>query len=226
MCSSDLVRLDLSAFVVRATICGDVPLLDPPRRQIAVQSGTSLRTADGTLWNPPPGSTAHSLRRLGLLKEDGSPTLRGQVVSRFQSGEGLVIAAALEAGNYPTTLIVRHLANLRGGHRFSDFADGPSQRLSLASREAFGHIDVEGYLEVGLCPGYGEGTFEALEAYKDSGLSAVRARTDEISRGDLERAFLEWQSLLRHILHASPPQHPRWPDLVRSAREVINTGIS
>ena len=70
-----------------------------------------------------------------------------------------MIAAALENVSYPAEDIVQHLANLRGGARFSDFADGPSLRLAACAREAYGHLDHEGYLEGGLCPGFGEGTY-------------------------------------------------------------------
>jgi hypothetical protein len=42
-----------------------------------------------------------------------------------------------------------------------------------------------------------------------------------LRRGDLERALLEWQSLLRHILDASDPQAPRWDDLRNAAAKAL-----
>lgn len=203
-------RLDLQKIPVEAIKVGDFALIDPPTRRVAVQNQTSYLLRDGSPWNPPPGSAAYWWRKLGLIEEDGRPSPRGRVVSRFQGGEGLMIAAALEDATYPVEDLVNHLANIRGGYRFHEFADGESQRLAMAARAQFGHVDVEGYLEAGLCPGFGEGTWEAMELYRSGGLRALGEDKGDISRGDLERASLEWKSLLRHVVHASDPGIERW----------------
>ena len=45
-------------------------------------------------------------------------------------------------------------------------------------------------------------------------------------RGNIERAILEWKSLLRHILHAADPVFPRWNELQAAARQVLDkTGL-
>jgi hypothetical protein len=53
-------------------------------------------------------------------------------------------------------------------------------------------------------------------------MRALEKETDSIRRGDIERATLEWKSLLRHILHAADPLFPRWNDLQAAARQVLN----
>ncbi len=215
------VRLDLCDWPLPVLQVENSFLFDPPTRRVAVRNETSYRREDGGVWNPPPGSAAFAWRRLGLVDESGIPTSRGRIMSRFQAGEGLMIAAALEDRRYPVEDIVCHMANLRGGYRFQDFADGTSQRLAFAARSVFGHIDLDGYLEAGLCPGFGEGTWEALEKFRQGGMRAIVTETQELSRGDLERADLEWRSLLRHVVHASDPDSPRWPEFQAAAKRVL-----
>ncbi|MEI8293249.1 MAG: DEAD/DEAH box helicase [bacterium] len=211
-------RLSLERIPVLAVISTTgIALFDPPRRR--VESTPDVRSSDS--FAPPPGSAAHAWRKLGLVDDFGLPTPRGRLFSRFQGGEGLMIAAALEDVAYPVEDLVAHLANLRGGPRFMDFADGPSLRLATAAHEAFGHVDHAGYLEGGLCPGFGEGTWEALEWHRSGGMRALEKETDAIRRGDIERATLEWKSLLRHILHAADPIFPRWDELQAAARQAL-----
>jgi len=192
-------------------------LLDPPRRRVS----SLCEDGESPVFNPAPGSAANAWRKLGLVDESGAPTSRGRLFSRFQGGEGLMVAAALEDPAYPIEDIVAHLANLRGSPRFMDFADGPSHRLAAAAREIYGHVDHEGYLEGGLCPGFGEGTSEALSLHRSGGMRALEKETDSIRRGDIERATLEWRSLLRHILHAADPVFPRWNELQAAAQQAL-----
>ena len=213
-----MARLSMENVPVTALILPDgTALIDPPRRRV----NSSIDVGDSPIFNPPPGSAAYSWRKLGLVDENGTPTPRGRVFSRFQGGEGLMVAAALEDATYPIEDIVTHLANLRGGPRFMDFADGLSHRLASVAREIYGHVDHEGYLEGGLCPGFGEGTCEALSLHRSGGMRALEKETDLIRRGDIERATLEWKSLLRHILHADDPHFPRWNDLQAAARRSL-----
>lgn len=212
-----MARLSLSECPVEALrIEGHPPLLDPPRRRVEVMGSTG-----GEEFNPPPGSAAFVWQKLGLVDETGRPTARGRVFSRFQNGEGLMVAAALENASYPVEEIVQHLANLRGGARFLDFADGPSLRLAASARESYGHLDHEGYLESGLCPGFGEGTCEALHIHRSGGMRAIEKETELLRRGDLERARLEWCSLLRHIVHAADPGAGRWAELRAAAESAL-----
>ncbi len=218
-----MARLSLANIPVSAIILPDgTALLDPPRRRVS----SSFEVGESPVFNPAPGSAAYAWRKLGLVDDCGSPTPRGRLFSRFQGGEGLMVAAALEDLAYPVEDIVTHLANLRGGPRFMDFADGPSHRLAAVAREIYGHIDHEGYLQGGLCPGFGEGACEALSLHRSGGMRALEKETDSIRRGDIERAILEWKSLLRHLLHAEDPLFPRWDELQAAARQALEKPVS
>ena len=221
--SNLMARLSLANVPVSAIILPDgTALLDPPRRRVS----SSFEVGESPVFNPAPGSAAYAWRKLCLVDDCGAPTPRGRLFSRFQGGEGLMVAAALEDLAYPIEDIVTHLANLRGGPRFMDFADGPSHRLAAVAREIYGHVDHEGYLEGGLCPGFGEGTCEALSLHRSGGMRALEKETDSIRRGDIERAILEWKSLLRHLLHAEDPLFPRWDELQAAARQALEKPVS
>ncbi|HEV8543239.1 MAG TPA: DEAD/DEAH box helicase, partial [Verrucomicrobiae bacterium] len=73
------------------SVCSLVPIC----RALSTSTGTAL------LW-----------RRLKLINEEGKPTTRGRIVSFFQQGDGLAIAAALEDETYPLDELVYDLANL------------------------------------------------------------------------------------------------------------------
>jgi superfamily II DNA/RNA helicase len=216
--SNLMARLSLANVSVNSLVMPDgVILWNPPRRRVSALPAMD----ESSVFNPPVGSAAHAWRQLGLVDQSGAPTPRGRLFSRFQSGEGLMIAAALEDAKYPIDDIVSHLANLRGGARFVDFADGESQRMAVVAREIYGHVDHEGYLEGGLCPGFGEGTCEALSLHRSGGMRSLEKQTDAIRKGDIERATLEWRSLLRHIVHAADPVFPRWNELQAAARATL-----
>ena len=72
--------------------------LVPTCRKLLTVTGTAL------LW-----------RRLGLVDAAGVPTKRGQIVSFFQQGDGLAIAAALEDGSYPLDELIYDLADSTPG---------------------------------------------------------------------------------------------------------------
>jgi superfamily II DNA/RNA helicase len=216
--SNLMARLSLANVPVTSVVMPDgVVLWNPPRRRVSALPAVG----ETSVFNPPAGSAAHAWRQLGLVDQSGAPTPRGRIFCRFQGGEGLMIAAALEDTKYPIDDIVSHLANLRGGARFVDFAEGASQRMAVVAREIYGHVDHEGYLEGGLCPGFGEGTCEALSLHRSGGMRSLEKQTDAIRKGDIERATLEWRSLLRHIVHAADPVFPRWNELQAAARAAL-----
>ncbi|MEM0969984.1 MAG: hypothetical protein AAGJ31_11575, partial [Verrucomicrobiota bacterium] len=117
--------------------------------------------------------------------------------------------------------IALHLANLRAGHRFdADRGERyPSERLGMTCRQAYGTVDYTGYLHLGLPEGYGEGAAEALADHLSKG---KKSRTEGLGAGDVERAFVEWLSLLRHLIHAPDlPSFPRWEELRSDARKLV-----
>ena len=193
-------------------------LIDPPHRRVAVRAETHYGSFD-----PPPGSAAFAWRKLGLVDEKGSPTRRGLVFARFQGGEGLMVAAALEDRSYPLDELVWHLANLRGGYRFAvEDVDGGSSRFGSCARSLYGMVDYPGYLELGLCPNFGEGTAEIVEDLVTGRRRLAELTTVELSAGDIERAVVEWLSLLRHVVHARELDWDRWAALQRISGEFLD----
>lgn len=196
-------------------------LIDPPTRNVALEVETSYANAEGESIDAPEGSAAHAWRKLGLVDPSGHPTLRGQVFSRFQKGEGLMVAAALEDETYPIDELAIHLANIRAGHRFDEADGGESERLAAASRHCFGMVDYPGYLELGLCPGFGGGAAELLQEQLEGKKRTQSIRPENLSDGDIERAFVEWLSLLRHVAFAAPIGWNRWLELQSEARRLL-----
>ncbi|MCB1235542.1 MAG: hypothetical protein KDM91_10765, partial [Verrucomicrobiae bacterium] len=202
-------------------------LIDPPRREVAVEAETHYKDRDtGETRGSAAGSAARAWRKLGLTDEHGKPTERGTLFSFFQRGEGLAVAAGIEDESYPIDELLWHLVNLRAGYRFSmaDVAgEGHgSERLAAACRRAYGPVDYEGYLQLGVPPGYGEGAAEAVEAWLSGDLARKRDRSrlgddDEAGPGDIERAYIEWLSLLRHLRAAPTHPNPRWRALKDAA---------
>lgn len=200
-------------------------LLNPPVRIFHPRPELELEVpgaGGGEVFVPSRRSELRLWRELGLIDRLGFPTERGSIFSRFQDGEGLLIAAALEERDYPLQELVRDLANLRGGHRFADLPPRGSERLAASARARYGHRNLPGILCEGLCSGYGENTREALELREREGLENIRRFCPEVAAGDLERARLEWLSLLRHIERVAPPKSPRWADFVAAARAVTS----
>jgi len=211
----------------------DAPLHQPKERREVVLSETHLTDGiSGESIEAAPGTAVHAWRSLRLIEADGAPTRRGILASFFQGGEGLAVAAALEDPTYPTEDLVLHLANLRAGHRF-ELDSLPeldrlveslgSERLASACREAYGPVDHEGYLRLGLPEGYGEGAAEVISALLGGTLNRLLAFPGAIDfgLGDVERACVEWLSLLRHIAQAPEIEDERWLALRSAAAEEL-----
>lgn len=200
-------------------------LLGEPRR-VRVEVATSyIDAASGQPWHPAPGSAAQAWRQLGLIEADGNPTRRGQIFSFFHHGEGLAIAAALEDETYPLEELALHLANLRAGFRFAEDQSErwPSERLGFVCRQTYGPVDFPGYLRLGLPETYGDGAAEVVEARLEGhGLGRRGAAALAYGSGDVERATLEWLSLLRHLFHAPALNWARWEGLRQTARQVLD----
>lgn len=216
-----VARLDFSGVEVSGWRDGHGTfLLSPPSRQaypIECQTCPQLAVCEHELGRG--RSPARAWLQLGLIDPAGVPTRRGVLFSMFHNGEGLALAAALEDETYEIEALVADLANLRAGHRFSEHA-GASSRLAIACRATYGEADFEGYLERGLPVQYGDGAAEVL-ADTSGGRSAGHLLSPELRQGDIERARLEWHSLLRHIAHASDLEWPRWRELKRSVESRV-----
>jgi hypothetical protein len=162
-------------------------------------------------------------RQLGLIDETGTPTRRGILFSFFNNGEGLAIAAALEAADYPLDDLVFDLGNLRAGHRFSMDESQFGGRLALVCQQTFRRGDFAGYLEMGVPPAYGAGASEIIREVVENQTPRHRLVNELLRLGDIERAITEWRSLLRQIVDAPDLDWVRWQALKRMAARFANS---
>ncbi len=192
-------------------------LIDPPRREI--RNAECLTCPSLAACTNMTGATSAALawRDLGLVDAGGVPTRRGVIASFFQNGEGLAIAAALEDESYPIPEIVRDLADIRAGHRFSQDGSPFQGRLAAACVRAFGNASYEGVLELGLPPQFGGGAGVVLAEILARPATRQKYLSDELCPGDIERALLEWQSLLRRVASAPDTDWDRWMSLKQAA---------
>lgn len=157
---------------------------------------------------------------LGLIDPNAHPTRRGIIFSFFNHGEGLAVAAALEAENYPIEELLYDLANLRAGYRFNALALA-GRPLTAFCQEAYGTRSIPGYLGRGLPEDYGEGASEILYNTEHKSSRADAYLDDELSRGDIERARIEWRSLRHHIARAPDYDWHRWRELQIACKQSI-----
>jgi hypothetical protein len=191
-------------------------LLDPGKRVRSVHYDLGPLCEEAASSS---GTPAVLWYRLGLIDENAVPTRRGRLFSFFNHGEGLAIAAALEDEAYPVAELVYDLANLRAGHRFAPLGKG-SDRMAAVCRAAYGEATYDGYLEKGLPPAYGEGASEVLMLLEECPGRLPEVTGDDLSSGDVERAHLEWRSLLRHAAAAPDLDWDRWLDLKKRAGQL------
>ncbi len=158
-------------------------------------------------------SPAFAWRRLGLVERDGTPAERGVIFSFFNNGEGLAIAAALEEAGYPVDTLIFDLANLRAGHRFAEDESPFGGRLGALCQQVYERADHPGYLEMGVPVNYGAGASEVVREIIEHGGSKSKLLTASLRPGDIERALVEWRSLVRHIALAPDHPNPRWTAL-------------
>ena len=187
-------------------------LYEPPERSVDASGEGDFETLFG--GGAPAGSLAAQWRRFGLVDSRFAPTLRGRIVSFFSGGEGFAVAAALEDDSYAVGDLVFDLANLRAGGRFhlSQSRAGASPRLADCCRMKFFAENSPGALKAGVPIAYGDGASEIVrEVY--AGARAARFEEDLVLRGDIERVYLEWLSILRHIASLPSLDFPRWQQL-------------
>ena len=181
--------------------CGLVPNC----RQLSAATGAAL------LW-----------RRLGLVDAAGVPTLRGRVVSFFQQGDGLAVAAALEDTSYPLDELIYDFANLDAGFRFCGEDNRWAGRLAMACHQRYGLQSIPGYLENGVPPKYGAGAELIVAGIHRDPLSKHAWVNQFLGTGDIDRVIIEWRSMLRQIVHAPDLDWPRWRALQALARTLLN----
>lgn len=220
-------RIDFSAVKIQARrdSLGQA-LLDSPKREALplVCRGCSELEHDQTVEIV--ASPAFAWRRLGLVEPDGTPTRRGIVFGFFQAGEGLAIAAALEDETYPTDDLVFDLANIRAGARFAGEDSRLAGRLGALCQTVYERADHPGYLEMGVPVHYGAGASEVIRGLVENPGGRYRITSDLLRHGDVERALMEWRSLLRHIAGAPDLEWDRWHELKVRAEELLERSSS
>ena len=160
-------------------------------------------------------------KRLRLVQENGGPTRRGRVVSFFSQSYGLGIAAALEDESLPIDELVYELANLDAGYRFGNEENRWEGRIPIACRERYGDVTVPGYLDAGLPPRYGSGAEQVIAAMHANPADKANWVTELLGAGDIDRAVIEWRSLLRQIIHAPELDWMRWTELRKHAGTLL-----
>ena len=165
-------------------------------------------------------SPAFAWRRLGLVEPNGTPTRRGIVFGFFQGGEGLAIAAALEDETYPIEDLVFDLANIRAGPRFAGDDAPLGGHLGALCQRVYERADHPGYLEMGVPIHYGSGASEVIREVITNPTGRYKITSESLRHGDVERALMEWRSLVRHIAGAPDLEWDRWRALKAAAGEL------
>lgn len=196
-------------------------LLDPPEREALPMVCRDCPELGHDQTVEIVASPAYAWRRLRLVEPDGKPTQRGVLFGFFQGGEGLAIAAALEDETYPIEDLVFDLANIRAGPRFAEEDSPLAGRLGALCQQAYGRADYPGYLEMGVPVHYGSGASEVIRHVVRNPGGRYRLTSDVLRHGDVERALMEWRSLLRHIAAAPDLDWARWTELKASAHELL-----
>ncbi|MGV3755903.1 MAG: DEAD/DEAH box helicase [Verrucomicrobiota bacterium] len=171
---------------------------------------------------PSATGTALLWRRLGLVEASGKPTLRGRIVSFFQQGYGLAVAAALEDTAYPLNELIYDIANLDAGFRFCNEESRWGGRLPMVCHEKYGNQNIPGYLENGLPPKYGSGAETVVAGVHRNPASKAVWITDFLGVGDIDRVIIEWRSLLRQIAHSPKLEWPRYTEFQKMAKAILN----
>ena len=214
------LRLGHQAVPAHVDLSG-VALWRPQERQVVnpTCSGCGLYSECREL--KPATGVALLWKRLKLVEENGSPTRRGRVVSFFSQSYGLGIAAALEDESLPIDELVYELANLDAGYRFGNEENRWEGRIPIACRERYGDVTVPGYLDAGLPPRYGSGAEQVIAAMHANPADKANWVTDLLGAGDIDRAVIEWRSLLRQITHAPELDWTRWIELREHAGTLL-----
>ncbi|MGZ5021291.1 MAG: DEAD/DEAH box helicase [Chthoniobacterales bacterium] len=220
-------RLDFSSIEVEAVVDSlGKALHEPPLREAIPQVCRDCDQLEHDSTTSIINSPAYAWRRLGLVEQDGAVTKRGVIFSFFQGGEGLAIAVALEEETYPIDDLIFDLANIRGGPRFAGEDAPMGGRFGILCQRIYERADYPGYLEMGVPAHYGSGASEVIREVVENPAAKYRLTSDSLRTGDIERALMEWRSLLRHIVHAPDLEWDRWRKLKDAARHYVENTTS
>ncbi len=99
-------------------------------------------------------------------------------------------------------------------------------RLGILCQRVYDRGDFPGYLEMGVPAHYGSGAAEVIREVIEDPSAKNRLTGEALRHGDIERALMEWRSLLRHIVNAPPLNWDRWMELKETARHFIDSTTS
>lgn len=199
-----------------------VALWRPERREVPQPDCAACSLRSTCFELPTTTGVALLWRRLGLVDEHGVPSRRGRIVSFFSQGDGLAIAAGLEAEDYPLREMAYDLANLDAGFRFCGDENRWGGRLAEECHKNYGLRTIPGYLENGVPPKYGAGAERVVASVHVNPAHKHEWITDLLGPGDIDRIIIEWRSLMRRITHAPDVEWSRWKDLKQVARTLLN----
>jgi hypothetical protein len=221
------LRLDYANVPVNAHIdsAGNA-LIDPPERENLPDVCRTCDQLEHDKTVAIVNSPTYAWRHLGLVEPDGTPTRRGMIFSFFHGGEGLAVAVALEDETYPIEELVFDLANIRAGPRFAGEEAPIGGRLGILCQRIYGRADYPGYLNMGVPVHYGAGASEVMRALVADPRSKHKLTNELLRHGDIERALVEWRSLLRHIVLAPAYPLSRWTELKAAAEELVDKTAS
>jgi hypothetical protein len=221
------IRLDYAAVPVQAFIDSvGKALIDSPERE---NLPDVCRTCDQMEHDKTVAivkSPTYAWRHLRLVEPDGTPTSRGMIFSFFHGGEGLAVAVALEDETYPIEELVFDLANIRAGPRFAGEDAPMGGRLGILCQRIYGRADYPGYLSMGVPVQYGAGASEVVRALVADPRSKHKLTNELLRHGDIERALVEWRSILRHVVLAPAYPLSRWTELKAAAEELVDKTAS
>jgi hypothetical protein len=221
------VRLDYANVPVNAHIdsAGNA-LIDPPERENLPDVCRTCDQLEHDKTVAIVNSPTYAWRHLGLVEPDGTPTRRGMIFSFFHGGEGLAVAVALEDETYPIDDLVFDLANIRAGPRFAGEDAPMGGRLGILCQRIYGRADHPGYLSMGVPVHYGAGASEVVRALVADPRSKHKLTSELLRHGDIERALVEWRSILRHVVLAPAYPLSRWTELKAAAEELVDKTAS
>ena len=99
-------------------------------------------------------------------------------------------------------------------------------RLGILCQRIYGRADYPGYLSMGVPVHYGAGASEVVRELMVDPRSRHKLTSETLRHGDIERALVEWRSLLRHVVAAPEYALPRWIELKAAAGELVEKTAS
>ncbi|HZC45889.1 MAG TPA: DEAD/DEAH box helicase [Candidatus Acidoferrum sp.] len=221
------LRLDYANVAVNAHIdSSGNALIDPPERENLPDVCRTCDQLEHDKTVAIVNSPTYAWRHLGLVEPDGTPTRRGMIFSFFHGGEGLAVAVALEDETYPINVLVFDLANIRAGPRFAGEDAPMGGRLGILCQRVYRRADYSGYLTMGVPVQYGAGASEVVRALVADPRSKHKLTSELLRYGDIERALVEWRSILRHVVLAPAYPLSRWTELKAAAKELVDKTAS